>query len=124
AVIDGVRQLICGNADGGVYGINARTGEKLWGFAITKRGILVSPVVHGKYVYITQGEDNIDTTAFGRVQCIDASLRGDITESGSVWRVDGVRAGYVSPAIHDGILYVVEDSANLVAFDAETGERL
>lgn len=124
AVIDGVRQLICGNADGGVYGINARTGDMLWGFEMSKRGILVSPVVDGNYVYITQGEDNIDTTEFGRVQCIDASLRGDITKTGGVWRVNGVRAGYSSPAIHDGVLYVVTDSGMLIAFDAKDGTRL
>ncbi|HEX6984045.1 MAG TPA: PQQ-binding-like beta-propeller repeat protein, partial [Planctomycetaceae bacterium] len=124
AVIDGVRQLISGNGDGGVYGINARTGEKLWGFEMSKRGILVSPVVDGKYVYISHGEDNIDTTAFGRVQCIDASLRGDITKTGSVWRKDGIRAGYVSPAIRDGVLYIVTDSASLLALDAETGDQL
>jgi len=124
AVIEGVRQLIAGNGDGGVYGINARTGEKLWGFDLSKRGVLVSPVVDGKYVYISHGEDNIDTTAFGRVQCIDASMRGDLTKTGSVWRVDGVRAGYVSPAIQDGVLYVVNDSAGLMAFDAKSGKQL
>ncbi|MGC1274698.1 MAG: PQQ-binding-like beta-propeller repeat protein [Planctomycetaceae bacterium] len=124
AVIDGVRQLICGNADGAVYGINARTGEKLWGFELSRRGILVSPVVEGKYVYISQGEDNIDTTEFGRVQCIDASLRGDITKTGGVWRVNGVRAGYSSPTIHDGVLYLVTDSGMLIAFDAKDGKRL
>lgn len=124
AIVEGVRQLICGNADGGVYGIHARTGEMLWGFQMSKRGILVSPVVDGKYVYITQGEDNIDTTAFGRVQCIDASLRGDITKTGGVWRVDGVRAGYSSPTIHDGVLYVVTDSGMLIAFDTKDGTRL
>ena len=36
----------------------------------------ISPVVDGNYVYVTHGEDNVDTTAFGRIQCIDATQRG------------------------------------------------
>lgn len=175
AVIGGVRQLISGNGDGGVYGINARTGEKLWGMMLTRRGMNASPVVDGNYVYITHGEDNVDTTEFGRVQCIDATQRGDLSPRGKkaegevagskpaaapagrpgasapsaevgggvepspaaaaqaeeeyvyskgVWRVDGIRAGYASPCVHDGILYVVTDSGQLVAFDAKDGTRL
>lgn len=124
AVIDGIRQIISGNGDGGVYGINARTGETLWSFKMSRRGLNVSPVVDGKYVYIAHGEDNIDSLAFGRIQCIDASLRGDITESGSVWRVNGVKAGYSSPSIHDGVLYVVTDIGGLIAYDAKDGKEL
>lgn len=175
AVIGGVRQLISGNGDGGVYGINARTGEKLWSMKLTRRGMNASPVVDGNYVYVTHGEDNVDTIEFGRVQCIDATLRGDLSpkqkkteaekaaepkpaaappagadaaapkaDTGGgvdkpaapaqeeekyvytkgVWRVDGVRAGYASPCVHDGILYVVTDTADLIAFDAKDGKRL
>ena len=124
AVIGGVRQLISGNGDGGCYGINARTGETLWGFKMSKRGVNVSPVVDGNHVFISHGEDNIDGTDFGRVQCIDATLRGDITATGSVWRVDGVKAGYASPALHDGVLYVVTDTGQLIAFDTKDGKQL
>lgn len=124
AVVDGVRQIISGNADGGVYGINARTGETLWGFKMSKRGLNASAVVQGKYVYISHGEDDVDGLNFGRVQCIDASKRGDITETGGVWRVDGVKAGYASPCIHDGVLYVVTDNGELIAFDAKDGKQL
>ena len=95
-VIGGVKQLISGNADGGVYGIQARTGKPLWGFRMSKRGLNSSPVVANDLVYICQGEDNIDTTegGLGRVQCIDPTLgtgmlaSGDLTENpeASVWR--------------------------------------
>ncbi len=124
AVIEGVRMLICGNADGGIYAIHARTGEPLWGFRMSHRGLNVSPVVDGKYVYIAHGEDNIDSLEFGRVQCIDATGRGDITKTHSVWRVDGIKAGYASLLVHDGILYVVTDNGILIALDSKTGQKL
>jgi len=124
AVIEGVRMLIGGNGDGGVYAINARTGESLWGFQMSKRGLNASPVVDGNLVYISHGEDNIDTIKFGRIQCIDATGRGDITATHSVWRVDDIKAGYTGLLVKDGILYVVADTGNLHAFDAKTGEQL
>ena len=109
-VINGQRQLICGNADGGIYAINARTGASIWGFQMSKRGINSSPVVDGNLVYISHGEDNIDiATSFGRIQCIDATGSGDVTETNSVWRVDNVKAGYTGLLVKDGILYVVAD---------------
>lgn len=124
AVIGGVRMLIGGNADGGVYAMNARTGEKLWGFMMSKRGLNSSVVVDGNYVYASHGEDNIDTTEFGRVQCIDATGRGDITKTHSVWRADGIKAGYASLLVKDGILYVVSDNGKLNAFDSKKGDKL
>jgi outer membrane protein assembly factor BamB len=123
-VIDGMRMLIGGNSDGGIYAINARTGGPLWGFRMSKRGLNASPVVDGKYAYISHGEDNLDTVEFGRIQCIDATGRGDVTETHSVWRVDGVKAGYASLLVKDGILYVVADTGVLHAYDSKTGDEL
>ena len=58
-----------------------------------------------------------------RVVCIDGRGDGDITRTHEVWRVDGCQAGYSSPALHDGRLYVVDHSANLYAFDSKTGDQ-
>ena len=123
-VINGQRLLIGGNSDGGIYAINARTGQYVWGFQMSRRGLNSTPVSDGKYVYIAHGEDNVDNTEFGRIQCIDASLTGDITESGSVWRIDGVKAGYTGLLVKDGILYVVTDTGNMHAYDSQTGDQL
>jgi outer membrane protein assembly factor BamB len=124
AVINGTRMLIGGNADGGIYAIHARTGEPIWGFRMSKRGLNASPVVDGNLVYIAHGEDNIDTVKFGRIQCIDATGKGDVTETHGVWRVDEIKAGYTGLLVKDGILYVVADTGNLHAFDDQTGEAL
>ena len=123
-VIGGVRMLIGGNADGGCYAIEARTGRTLWGFRMSKRAINASPVTDGKFVYIAHGEDDIDGLDFGRVQCIDATGRGDVTETHGVWRVDGIKGGYASLLVHDGVLYVTADTGVLYAFDSKTGEQL
>jgi outer membrane protein assembly factor BamB len=124
AVINGVRQLIGANGDGHIYGMKARTGEMLWDFKLSKRGINSSVVVDGNYVYASHSEENYTTSEMGSVLCIDASLTGDITERGLVWRKDGITAGYASPAIANGRLYVADNAANLYCMDARSGRQL
>src|SRR5687768_6639699 len=59
AVIDGVRQLVFGGADGSVHGIAARTGEKLWNYKFSKIGLNSSVAVDGDLVYACHGQDDI-----------------------------------------------------------------
>ena len=124
AVIKGQRMLIGGNSDGGVYAINARTGKPIWGFRMSLRGLNTTPVVVGDNVFISHGEDNIDNAEFGRVQCIDATGTGDVTETHGKWRIDGVKAGYTGLLSKDGMLFVVTDTGNLNCYDCETGKEL
>ncbi len=122
AVIDGLRMLIAANADGNVYGMLARNGKKVWSFRLSKRGLNSSVVVEENYAYFCHSEENWDTTEMGSIVCIDATKRGDITKEGLVWRLDGYAVGYASPAISNGRLYVVDNSANLHCIDAKEGQ--
>lgn len=122
-VVNGQRLLIAPNADGNVYAMQARTGRRVWTFRLAKRGLNTSPVTDGKYVYVCHSEENLNSTDMGAVVCLDASKTGDITESGVVWRHDGVTAGYSSPALANGRLYVVDNSAEMHCYDAATGKR-
>lgn len=124
AIVDGVRMLIDGNSDGCIYGIKARTGEALWSYKLSKRGINSSCVVDGKYVYVGHSEENLHTTEMGAILCIDATKRGDITENGAVWRHDGYGIGYASPAVANGRLYCVDNSATMFCFDAKDGRLI
>ncbi len=123
-VINGQRLLIDGNGDGGIYAIKAGTGEKVWGFPLSKRGINSSVVVDGNLVYASHSEENADgSTAMGRIVSLDASQIAE-GKPKEVWRAEGVQAGYASPALYRGVLYHVDNSANLLAFDAKTGKPL
>lgn len=123
AVINGRRMLIAANGDGAVYGMDAHTGERLWHCPLSKRGLNSSVVVNGNFVYACHSEENLHTTEMGSVVCLDASKRGDLTNGGIVWRVDGLAVGYASPALANGRLYVVDNSANLYALDAANGKK-
>ncbi len=122
--IGGQRLLITGNGDGGIYAMQVATGLKVWEFALSKRGINSSVVVDGSTVYASHSEENVDaSTSMGRLVALDASQITD-GRPRQLWMVDGFGAGYATPVIRDGILYHVDNSANLVAFDGATGVRL
>lgn len=122
--IGGRRLLIAGNGDGGIYALQAGTGKKVWEFPLSKRGINSSVVVDGTMVYASHSEENVDgSTAMGRLVALDAAHVAD-GRPRQVWAVDGFAAGYASPAMLDGILYHVDNSANLVAFDGADGRQL
>lgn len=122
--IEGQRLLFTGNGDGGIYALQASTGRKVWSFPLSKRGINSSVVVEGTIVYASHSEENVDaSTSMGRLVALDASRVTD-GQPALVWMVDGFAAGYATPSIQDGILYHVDNSANLVAFDAASGDEL
>jgi outer membrane protein assembly factor BamB len=122
AVINGQRLLVGGNSDGSIYALRSRTGEMVWRFELSKLGINTSVVVDGARVFATTGDEPIDEAIMGRVVGIDATGTGDVTKTHEVWRRSGIKVKYASPLVHDGVLFVVDDSANLHALDAATGE--
>ncbi len=122
ANINGIRTLVTGCADGFIYGIKVKTGEKLWGFHLSKRGINSSVVVDGNIVYASHSEENIDSSTLGRVVAIDAGKTKNMIAS-ELWRVDGLKAGYTSPILHKDKLYVFDNSANLICLDKSTGKE-
>lgn len=123
AVINGERLLVGGNADGNVYALKVRTGEKVWEYQFSKRGLHASVVVEGNIVYAAHGEENYDTQVMGRVVAIDGTGSGDITKTHELWRIDGMEVGYTSLLYHDSTLYYVDNSANLYAVDAKNGKQ-
>ena len=128
AVVDGVRLLVVGCADGNIYGLKSRTGEKVWTFKLSKRGLNASVVVHNGLAYACHSEENQFNTdpkqpVMGRVVCFKVSGSGDITKTNEVWREDGLTAGYSTPAADDKYLYVGANSANIHCFDLKTGKE-
>lgn len=124
ADINGQRLIVTGGADGTIYALQASTGKIVWSFALSKRGINASVVVDGDKVYAAHSEENIGSSEMGSVVCIDGTGEGDITQTGAVWKRDGLTAGYASLAVHNGVVYAVENSSNLLALNGETGDTL
>ena len=129
--IGGVQQVISGQGDGWVRGYEATTGKKLWEFDTnpkdsiwprTRNEIISTPVIVGDRVYIGNGQDPEHGEGVGHFYAIDATKRGDITQSGRVWHYDKIRRTISTAAIADGIVYISDFSGYLHALDINTGK--
>jgi outer membrane protein assembly factor BamB len=124
ANVDGTRLMIVGGGDGAYYGIKPQTGEPVWRYEISKRGINTGAVMNGKYAILSHSEENLDSTEMGLLTMIDATAKGQVKPESVKWAVKGFQAGVSSPIVDGDRYYQVDNSANVFAFDVQTGKQL
>ena len=131
--IGGVVQVVHAQGDGWVRGFDAKTGEKLWEFDTnpkdsvwpkTRNEVISTPVIVDDVVYIANGQDPEHGEGVGHAYAIDATKRGDITESGRIWHYDDIRRSISTAAVKDGLVYMADFSGFLHCIDAKTGEQV
>ena len=130
--IGGVDQVVSGQGDGWVRGYEAVTGKKLWEFDTnpkdsvwprTRNEIIATPVVYKDRVYIANGQDPEHGEGVGHFYAIDATKRGDITQSGLIFHFDKIRRSISTAAILDDLIYIPDFSGFFHCIDANTGEE-
>src|SRR5437867_6865171 len=120
----GKNLVVDGGADGSIYAMKVRTGERVWYFPFSKRAINASVVTDGKRIFACHGQENLDTNVMGRVVALDPLGSGDISKTGEVWRADGLTVEVPSPALNGGKLYLLDNGANLICLDSSNGKEL
>jgi outer membrane protein assembly factor BamB len=130
--IGGVQQVVSAQGDGWIRGYEPQTGKKLWEFDTnpkdavwpkTRNELIATPVIYDNKVYIANGQDPEHGEGVGHLYAIDATKRGDITQTGKVWQFDKIRRSISTAAIVDGLLYVPDFSGFLHCLDAKTGQE-
>ena len=133
AEIGGVAQVVIGQGDGWVRGFDVTDGATLWEFdtnpieaewPLTRNNVIATPVIWNDTVFIANGQDPESGEGAGRLHAIDGTQRGDISESGLVWRTENIRRSLSTVAIDEGLLYVADFSGYLHCLDAATGEEV
>jgi outer membrane protein assembly factor BamB len=124
AVIGGRHLVIGGGADGWMYAVDSRTGDPVWRYQLSVRGLNSPPVVVGDVVYAAHSEENPEGGPMGAVVAFDGRGTGDITKTATAWRTTGLTVGFAGPAVADGRVYAVDNAANLHALDQRTGRLL
>jgi len=122
--INGTRLLIQGASDGVVHAIKPQTGEPVWKYEISKRGLNTGAVVHGTTAILTHSEENLDSSEMGMMVAVDATAKGEIKKEQVKWRSYGWQGGFSSPVLDGDRLYQLDNSANLAAFDVNTGKQV
>ncbi len=122
--VNGVRLLMTGGGDGAMHAILPQTGESVWRFEYSKRGVNTGAILKNGIAIVSQGEENLNTSEMGLVAAIDATASGDIAMEDAQWSVGGYLAGFSSPVLDGDRFYLIDNSANLTAFDFTTGNQL
>ena len=133
--IGGVEQVIFAGGDGWLRGFNPKDGEILWQFDANpkesewkqgrgdRNNIIATPVIFEDKVFVAVGQDPEHGEGVGHLYSVDATKRGDITDSGLVWH-HPFRRTISTVAISDGIVYAANFSGFLHALDLKTGKML
>jgi outer membrane protein assembly factor BamB len=124
AEIAGTRLVLAGGSDGAAYAFKPQTGEVVWRYEVSKRGLNTGVLVHGTTAIVTHSEENLDSSEMGMMSAIDATAKGAIGKEQVKWRVVGWQGGFSSPVLDGDHVYQVDNGANLAAFDATSGKRV
>jgi len=129
--VGGVVQVVHAQGDGWVRGYEALTGKKLWEFDTnpkdsvwpkTRNEVISTPVIYENVVYIANGQDPEHGEGVGHAYAIDATKRGDITQSGKIWQYDKIRRSISTAAIKDGLIYLADFSGFFHCLDLKSGQ--
>jgi outer membrane protein assembly factor BamB len=125
ADVDGVRTLFSGGSDGAMHALKVSTGEKIWSWLVSKRGLNTAALVLGNDVIVTHSEENAANSEMGMVAAIPMNAgKGDLTDKAARWITRDVQAGYASPVSDGERIYVLDNGGVLFGFDLKSGLQL
>ncbi len=122
--LNGHAAMVFGSGDGVIWALQPRTGEPLWHFSFSRRGINVSPLVVGETVYASHSEENVVGNTMGGLVALDGAGHGGLRGKEIKWQQYEVMVGKSSPLMVEGRLWTIDDRAKLRIFDPETGEQI
>ena len=124
ADVNGTRLFFSGGSDGAMHAIKLATGEPVWNWPVSQRGLNTAALVLGSDVIVTHSEENVGTSEMGMLAAVPVDAKGPQTDKSARWITRGVQAGYASPVSDGERLYVLDNGGVLFAFEAKTGKQL
>ena len=124
ADVGGTRLLFSGGSDGAMHAIKIATGEPVWHWNVSKRGLNTAALMVGSDVIVTHSEENMEVNEMGMIAAVPAASKGTLTDKDARWLVRDVQAGYGSPVSDGQRIYVADNGGVLMAFDAKDGRQL
>ena len=122
AVVDGVRTFFSGGSDGAMHALKVNTGEKIWSWRVSQRGLNTAALGVGDDIIVTHSEENIGSSEMGMIAAVPMGSKGELADKDARWLTRGVQAGYASPVTDGERVYVVDNGGVLIAVDLKTGQ--
>jgi hypothetical protein len=113
-----------GGSDGAMHAIKIATGEPVWNWLVSKRGLNTAALVVGDDVIVSHSEENVISNEMGMLAAVPTASTGVLSDKGARWLVRGVQAGYASPVTDGERIYILDNGGVLLAFDLKSGKEL
>lgn len=121
----GQAAMVVGGGDGTLYAFQPRTGQVIWKYDASNRGINTTPLVHDGIVYCGHSEQNAAAPdILGALFALDGRRKGQITEQDLLWKIPGRTVGRSQPILIGDRLYAADDGSALWIVDAKTGKDI
>jgi len=124
ADIKGVRTFFSGGSDGAMHALKVNTGEKVWSWKVSQRGLNTAALGAGTDLIVTHSEENIGSSEMGMVAAVPMGAKGELADKDARWLTRSVQAGYASPVTDGERLYLLDNGAVLIAVDLKTGKQV
>jgi outer membrane protein assembly factor BamB len=122
--VSGTRMFFSGGSDGAMHALKVLTGQPVWNWRVSQRGLNTAALMLGPNVIVTHSEENIASNEMGMIAAVPAEKTGALTDKDAVWLSRGVQVGYGSPVADAERIYAVDNGGILLAFDTKTGKQL
>ncbi len=124
ADVNGTRLFFSGGSDGAMHAIKIATGEPVWHWNVSKRGLNTSTFMVEDAIIVSHSEENLEVSTMGMLAAVPAASTGTLTDKDAKWIVRDVQVGYGSPVSDGQHIFAVDNGGVLMAFDAKDGRQL
>ena len=124
ADVNGTRLYFSGGSDGAMHAIKIATGEPVWHWNVSKRGLNTSTFMVQDAIIVSHSEENLPVSTMGMLAAVPAASKGTLTDKDAKWIVRDVQVGYASPVSDGQHIFAVENGGVLFGFDAKDGRQL
>ena len=74
-----------GGSDGAMHALKVATGEPVWHWDVSKRGLNTAALMVGTDIIVTHSEENIATSEMGMLAAVPAASKGTLTDKDAKW---------------------------------------
>jgi len=125
ADVNGTRLFFSGGSDGAMHALKVATGEPVWNWPVSQRGLNTAALMLGGNIIVSHSEENLPgISEMGMLAAVPAASNGKLTDKDARWLIRGVQAGYASPVSDGQRIYVLDNGGVLIAFDVNGGKLL
>ncbi len=119
------KDMLISNGAGICSAYNPQTGEEIWRVIRGKGGTISMPFYENGIVYYYTGLlINESGKKKSEILAINPDGKGDITNSGILWKKEVEPLQLLTPVIKNGLIYTVDTRNVLTSIDAKTSETI